>query len=204
MPSFKALNFMQILLALIFVAGVIGIGWYVVNNPEGAGNPNQPSLVPAVNSFAECEAAGYPLANTYPRKCLAPDGQEFVEEVSTPTTTSEVDYYNSSADMIVTDSPQAGDVVGKEFAVIGKARGTWFFEGSFPLEVRAPNGDLIGSAIATAEGDWMTTDWVNFKSEFFDLPSAYMGEATLILRKDNPSGMPEKDAYMSFPIVVEY
>jgi hypothetical protein len=36
------------------------------------------------------------------------------------------------------------------------------------------------------------------------VPESYIGEATLVLKKDNPSGLPNKDASISFKITVEY
>ncbi len=36
---------------------------------------------PVVSSFAECEAAGYPVGESYPRQCWTPDGKHFVEDV---------------------------------------------------------------------------------------------------------------------------
>ncbi len=34
-----------------------------------------------VSSFDECVAAGYPVMESYPRRCAVPDGQTFVEEI---------------------------------------------------------------------------------------------------------------------------
>lgn len=44
-----------------------------------------------VTNFQECEAAGFPILEIYPRQCRTPQGQSFTEEigeitVSTPTT----------------------------------------------------------------------------------------------------------------------
>lgn len=36
-----------------------------------------------VTSFIECEAAGYPVMESYPRQCKGPDGQNFVEIIET-------------------------------------------------------------------------------------------------------------------------
>lgn len=152
----------------------------------------------AITSFAECAAAGYPVMESYPRRCAVPGGETFTEEIAAIT------YDNATSDMIQVELPYPGAVVGKEFTVIGKARGSWFFEGSFPLEVVGADGNVLARTYATAEGEWMTTEFVPFRSEMFDLPSAYIGPATLILRRDNPSGLPENDASISFPIVVEY
>lgn len=35
-----------------------------------------------VESFVECEAAGFPVMESFPRQCRAADGQLFVEEVA--------------------------------------------------------------------------------------------------------------------------
>ncbi len=112
-------------------------------------------------------------------------------------------YENASADLIQVELPYPGAVTGKEFTIIGKARGYWFFEGSFPIELRAMNGNILGGGIATAEGEWMTEDFVNFTAEM-QTPSAFVGPAILIFKRDNPSDMPENDASMSFPITVEF
>lgn len=37
----------------------------------------------SVSSFAECEKAGYPIAESYPRQCQAPNGRSFTEDAST-------------------------------------------------------------------------------------------------------------------------
>jgi hypothetical protein len=112
-------------------------------------------------------------------------------------------YKNASANLIQVELPYPGAVTGKEFKIIGKARGYWFFEGSFPVELQTLDGNILGGGVATAEGEWMTEDFVNFTAEM-QTPSAFIGPAILILRKDNPSGLPENDASISFPITVEY
>lgn len=112
-------------------------------------------------------------------------------------------YKNASADMIQVELPYPGAVTGKEFRIIGKARGYWFFEASFPVELTTPDGQILGGGIATAEGEWMTEDFVNFTAEM-QTPSAFIGPAILILKRDNPSGEPENDASVSFPITIEY
>jgi|SRR3989344_4257401 len=115
----------------------------------------------------------------------------------------EISYINATADLILVELPFPDAVVGKVFSVIGKARGTWFFEASFPLELRDKNGKLIANGYAQAEGEWMTENFVPFKGEI-KAPESYIGPAILVLKKDNASGLPEHDASISFPITVEY
>jgi hypothetical protein len=122
--------------------------------------------------------------------------------VSTATTES-ITYTNASTSIITVDLPYPGAVTGKNFSVIGKARGYWFFEASFPIEVLDANGVVIARAIAQAEGDWMTSEFVPFKADIV-IPPTYIGKSTLLLKKDNPSDLREKDASISFPFTIEY
>jgi hypothetical protein len=112
-------------------------------------------------------------------------------------------YVKASKDMISVDLPFPGAVTGKDFSVIGQARGLWFFEASFPLELIDTKGNIVARAVARAGGDWMTDGFVPFKADF-KVPESFMGPATLVLKKDNPSGLSENDASISFPITVEY
>jgi len=190
-----------ILTILVVVWGVMTLG-LLTKAPLDNGNniDNSASIdVADIRSFGECASAGFPVMESFPRRCNTPDGRTFTEETAIYPT-----YSNSSPDMIVIENPHPGGVVGKEFVVTGEAVGNWFFEASFPIEVHDPDGNVMAGSFATAEGDWMTTEFVSFKSEIIDLPSAYIGPATLVLKKDNPSGLPENDASLSIPIVVEY
>jgi hypothetical protein len=154
--------------------------------------------VPVVLSFEDCSKAGYPVMESYPRQCRTPDGRIFAEEITPPIT-----YTNATPNLIQVELPFPGAVTGKTFKVIGKARGTWFFEASFPIELLDNNGKVIAVGIAQAKDEWMTENFVPFEAEI-KAPVSYIGEATLLLKKDNPSGLPEYDASISFPITVEY
>jgi hypothetical protein len=57
--------------------------------------------------------------------------------------------------------------------------------------------------VAQAQGDWMTEEFVPYKADI-KIPNAYTGKATILLKKDNPSGLVEKDASISFPFTIEY
>lgn len=188
---------MNITTAFIAVLALllVGIGAWFVTRPI-----DKPTSLPAtVLSFEECVAAGNPITGTSPRQCITKDGRTYAEEGVTPEAT----YTNATADDLVIELPFPGAVTGKDFGVIGKARGTWFFEASFPVELRDANGTVIATAIATAEGNWMTTDFVPFKTTMH-VPASFTGPATLVLKKDNPSGLAERDASVSFPLTVEW
>lgn len=133
-------------------------------------------------------------------KILLSEGAGVLEQ-SMPT--DQITYINASANLIVVELPFPGAVTGKEFSVIGKARGFWFFEASFPMELLDKDGKIIATGYSQAEGEWMVEDFVSFRGEI-RVPESYIGPATLVLKKDNASGLPEHDASISFPITVEY
>lgn len=98
--------------------------------------------------------------------------------------------------------PASGATVGKTFSVSGEAPGNWYFEASFPVEVRDAGGNKIGQAVARAEGEWMTTEQVPFKAEV-TLSSDYHGPATLVFLRDNPSDLPENDDSLEVPVILQ-
>lgn len=188
-------TFVFILIALIAIVGII-VGTGVFKTKEASAPP-----APEVLSFADCEAAGYPVMESYPRQCKTPDGRTYAEELPAATPT----YVNASADLITVSNPTPGSVTGKTFTVMGSARGTWYFEASFPIEVRDTAGNLIASGIGQPVGgaDWMTEEFVPFSSEI-TVPESFIGEAVLILMNDNPSGLPENARSVSIPFTIEY
>ena len=120
----------------------------------------------------------------------------------TPATpTAQVVWKNADENKIQVTSPQPGATVAPTFTVSGKARSTWYFEASFPLEVLDANGKSLKVMPVQAGGDWMTTEFVPFMLQVA-IPN-YKGKATLILRNDNPSGLPENEASISIPIVIQ-
>lgn len=105
------------------------------------------------------------------------------------------------SEMVKITSPLAGATVGKTFTVKGEARGQWYFEASFPVQVKDKDNNTVGQGIAQAEGEWMTTEFVPFTANV--IVTNYSGPATLVLLKDNPSGLPENDDAVSIPILVQ-
>jgi len=105
-------------------------------------------------------------------------------------------------DLIRINSPQANELVTSPLYVSGMARGNWFFEGSFPINVVNWNGLIIGEGYATAQGEWMTTEFVPFTGTitYTFSPDTPYDRGWVIFKKDNPSGLPEFDDALEFPI----
>lgn len=106
------------------------------------------------------------------------------------------------AERVIVTSPASGARVGPTFTVAGEAPGPWYFEASFPIKVVDANNNFIGQGIAQAQSDWMTVGQVPFLATVTVAPG-YSGPATLVLLKDNPSGMPENDDSVSMPVVIQ-
>lgn len=119
-------------------------------------------------------------------------------EITREARPSEITETENQASVIV-DMPEAQSVVASPLAVTGKARGNWFSEASFPVEIIDGNGKPLGSGIAQAEGEWMTTAYVPFKATVV-FTGAQTVNGFLLMKKDNPSGLPENDATIAIPV----
>ncbi|MEX0649834.1 MAG: GerMN domain-containing protein [Candidatus Andersenbacteria bacterium] len=164
--------------ALLILGAVI---WYM-----------QSSAPASITTFEECASAGFPVMESYPPQCRTDDGTVFTQNIASP---------GEDSNLINVTSPQPGQVVTSPLRITGEARGTWFFEASFPIHLFDTSGAIVGTAIAQPQGDWMTTDFVPFQAALA-IPPGIKGAATLVLEKANPSGLPENDSSVRIPIVV--
>jgi hypothetical protein len=103
------------------------------------------------------------------------------------------------SDMLRVTTPTDNAVVTSPLHVSGEARGNWYFEGSFPVEVRNADGEVLAQVPAPALGDWMTEAFVPFEvSVSFDVGTATSGVVRFI--RDNPSGLSEFDTLLEVPV----
>lgn len=145
----------------------------------------------SISSFEECVSAGHPVLESYPQQCIVPDnGKTFVEDIGNEL---------EKIDLIQVETPRPNQTISSPLVVKGKARGAWFFEADFPISLADSKGRLIGSAVATAQADWMTEEFVPFEARLeFKNPQEEKG--TLIFKKDNPSGLVEHDDELIMPV----
>ena len=149
--------------------------------------------VEAATTFEECVALGNPVMESYPEQCRTEDGQHFVRDIGNELKMS---------DQIRIDSPRPGAQISSPVTITGEARGYYFFEASFPVTLVAENGDVLVESFATAGGEWMTTEFVPFTTTLeFEKGSHERGR--LLLKRDNPSGLPENDATLEVPVLFE-
>jgi len=90
--------------------------------------------------------------------------------------------------------------ISSPLLIRGQARGTWFFEGSFPIKLLDQNYKEIVVTTAQAKNDWMTEDFVNFES-ILEFKKLNAQRGFVLFQKDNPSGLTENDEKIYIPIV---
>jgi hypothetical protein len=171
-PSMIAIS--AALAAAVFAVGYLALAFLAPRAPAPAAN------APAVNADSEANVpADEPLS-------AAPGYRTYD--------------VGEKSEFIRIDLPLPSDVIASPVYITGAAVGAWFFEGSFPVEIRDRNGNVLGSAPAQAKGDWMTADFVPFELYLRYDPPAVTGGGTLTFKKDNPSGLPEYDDSVTVPV----
>jgi hypothetical protein len=107
-------------------------------------------------------------------------------------------------DLITVESPLPGSMISSPLLIRGKARGNWYFEASFPVELVDAVGTVLAVGHATAQGEWMTSEYVPFTATLnYTAPVNVSGtKGFLILRKDNPSGEARFDNSLSIPVTI--
>jgi len=183
------------ILFIVLLIAVIGAVWFSSKN-----EPQEP----IVTNFEECVSAGNPVmparpssdagGESYPRQCRA-GGETFTEFIGNEL---------EKTDLIRINNPRPNQTVSSPLIITGEARGSWYFEASFPVILTNWDGLIIAQGVAQAKSDWMTTDFVPFEATltFIVDKDTYSNRGSLILKKDNPSGLPENDDALEIPVVI--
>src|SRR4030043_37857 len=102
---------------------------------------------------------------------------------------------------VILFSPKPNETVSSPILLQGKARGSWFFEASFPVSLIDSSGKELARSHVEAIGEWMTEDYVEFKG-VLDFKVNVTSRPGLVLEKDNPSGLPENEKKIKIPLVL--
>lgn len=128
----------------------------------------------------------------------------FKKSIEAPVPVLEMGQYK---DMVKISTPKVGEEVASPIEIRGEARGTWFFEASFPVYVVDWDGKIIGQGIATAQSEWMTENYVPFTASIdfkvSEISGNYSNRGTIIFKKDNPSGLPQFDDAYEMPVLLK-
>ncbi len=167
---------------LIFLLAALGV-FTLINK----GAENQKSA--KTTTFDECVLNGNPIQESYPPRCTTKTGQTFTQGIGNEL---------EKNDLITIQNPRPNQIVKSPLEIRGAARGTWFFEASFPIKLLDKQGNIIAEIHAEATEDWMTDEFVPYKANLEFKTIATHG--VLILEKNNPSGLPENEDKLEVPI----
>jgi hypothetical protein len=104
-----------------------------------------------------------------------------------------------AGELVRVSAPLENALVASPLTVSGQARGSWFFEATFPVVLLDADGKELAKHYAVADGEWMTEEFVSFTAKLeFAKPAARAG--TLVLERANASGLPEHDAEHRVPV----
>lgn len=149
--------------------------------------------VKSITSFQKCVEAGFPVLESYPPQCYTSDGRVFTQYIG-----NELDY----KDEMLIEMPRPNQIIKSPQKITGRARGNWFFEAQTSGELYDEENRLLGTVIITANGDWMTTDFVPFSGELsYTTPQTEIG--TLKIYNANPSGLPENQKELVIPVAFQ-
>lgn len=134
-----------------------------------------------------------------PKQTQAPSEQVSINQVETETTNSE------TAGVISFDALKDNDHVQPKQIITGKVPGYWFFEGSFPVELKNASGQTFATVIAKTNQDWMVTTNIAFSITLPD-EFTYHGVGSILFKRDDPSDgeAPKKPQdEKSIPVIFE-
>ncbi|HLQ65969.1 MAG TPA: Gmad2 immunoglobulin-like domain-containing protein [Candidatus Limnocylindrales bacterium] len=179
-----------------YVAGIaaliagIAVGWFLLRPlPRPATiDPDPGYLIVDSTAAGDAASAAAGAAGTG-----APGTGSGTGEASPPPVAP------APADELVLDTPKSNALVSSPLWVVGRARGSWFFEAEFPIRLYDGNDTLLTWASGRAQGDWTTHDFVPF-SVVLNFAEPTTDTGTLVLERDNPSGLPENAAEVRVPV----
>ncbi|TSC86414.1 MAG: hypothetical protein G01um10148_400 [Parcubacteria group bacterium Gr01-1014_8] len=95
-----------------------------------------------------------------------------------------------------------GGTVPQTFGIIGVANGQWFFDGSMPVEVVTPDGNVIWTGLAEATaGDYMKDIEIPFIANV-DVGN-YVGPVEISIRRAYQGDDPAYDKEFRMQIIIE-
>jgi hypothetical protein len=103
-------------------------------------------------------------------------------------------------EFIAVESPAPGAEIESPLSIRGRARGSWFFEGDFPVVLEDANDNIVATGFVTAQGEWMTKEFVPFTGTLSFTKPEQGGRGSLIFKKDNPSDRRELDDATAIPV----
>lgn len=104
------------------------------------------------------------------------------------------------SDYIKIISPTPFGEVSDLLVITGEAKGTYYFEGEFPVTIIAEDGSKIDH-YAVAQDAWMTEKFVPFRVEI-DISHLAPQEILVKLHRNNPSEKRNLDMVLELPLII--
>ncbi len=100
---------------------------------------------------------------------------------------------------IMVFSPAKNSTVSSPVVVIGEVPGNWSFEAEFPIKLIDSSGAIVSQTPAHLIGNWQTSALVPFSAQLTYTGNT-SGTGSLVLQKDNPSGLTKNEDSLTIPI----
>ncbi len=98
------------------------------------------------------------------------------------------------------DTFKENDLLNNKEVIKGRMKGSYFFEGTFPIIVEDLNGNILGQTVTTITPNWQSEDLVPFETEEIIFDKKENNEGYLIFKNDNPSGLPEYEKIIKIKV----
>ncbi len=95
-------------------------------------------------------------------------------------------------------SPLPNSTVDCKFQIVGDMPSEWFFEGTFPYEIRV-GGELVHEGNVQTEDDWTEKSILHFVADV-DCKDKCTGDGEIVLKNANPSGLTKNDDSYTIPV----
>lgn len=147
--------------------------------------------------------AGHALHISY--SAPDPDNRSYAMVVDTMLSSLEPISISEQAtidNLIELETLQPGQTISSPLQVSGRARGPWYFEGTFSVRLADSASSTIAEALAEAQSTWMTEEWVDFVAdlEFDSADVESSAQGYVVLEKANPSGLPQMSQSLVVPV----
>jgi hypothetical protein len=105
-----------------------------------------------------------------------------------------------SVSLPIVSNPLANSVITSPFKVTGTVPAGWMFEGNFPIKLIDSKKKVLVQTVAEEDiaGSWQEDTPASFSATLTFKNAT--GSGTLILSKDNPSGLPQNAATFEVPV----
>lgn len=152
------------------------------------------SKVSSLNAKVNSQNSQIATLTTQLNKACRPDQQP-----STNPECAGYAYQSAKGVTVLVFSPAKDASVANPVAVVGEVPGSWSFEAQFPVQLKNSKNETVAQGTARVLGNWQTTALVPFSAQL-TYTAAQTGNGTIVLQKDNPSGLSQNDDSVTIPV----